>query len=84
MMFSVYYGLRPPSPARAVPTPHLVFHTPPFRPITTHQLHNGPHHQRVVFKFLLCAKYTFLLQEVLLLYDHVFIFLPRCFYFIYC
>ncbi len=52
-----FYGLRPPSPARAVPTPHLAFHAPPIRPITPHQLHNGPPHQEVVFRFWFCSPF---------------------------
>jgi hypothetical protein len=37
----------PPSPARAVPTLRLVFHTPRTHTSLPHQLHNGPHHQEV-------------------------------------
>jgi len=42
-MLQCFYELQPPSPARAVPTPHLVFHTPIRTPFTTPQQHNGPH-----------------------------------------
>jgi hypothetical protein len=47
-----FYGRRPPSPARAVPTPHLVFHTPPSRPTATAPTAQRPTPPGGVFKFL--------------------------------
>jgi hypothetical protein len=47
MCFSFLANVNHPHQPAQFPHHHLAFHAPPFRPITTHQLHNGPHHREV-------------------------------------